>query len=153
MKNTLCFLTLLFGMQAFAQNSSETEAVKATVNRLFNAMKTSDSLSLKSCFEPGAQMQTVKVAADGAASVSGEVPDRFITQVGKSNPGALDERIVFEKILVDGPMAVVWTPYKFYYNGNFSHCGVNVFQLIKKADGWKIVSVMDTRRKEGCDPE
>ncbi len=47
-------------------------------------------------------------------------------------------------------MANAWTPYEFWYNGNFSHCGVNSFQLIKKDEKWKIIYLVDTRRKEGC---
>jgi len=28
-------------------------------------------------------------------------------------------------------MAIAWTPYTFYFNDQLSHCGVNVFSLIK----------------------
>ncbi|MFT4612278.1 MAG: hypothetical protein ACI9OT_001661 [Gammaproteobacteria bacterium] len=35
------------------------------------------------------------------------------------------EEILNYKIQVDGNMAHVWTPYKFWFDGNFSHCGVN----------------------------
>ena len=47
-------------------------------------------------------------------------------------------------------MAIAWTPYTFYFNDQLSHCGVNVFSLIKRGDAWKIMGVTDTRRKEGC---
>ena len=33
----------------------------------------------------------------------------------------------------------------------FSHCGANSFQLMKGADGWKIVYLVDSRRTEGCE--
>jgi hypothetical protein len=49
-------------------------------------------------------------------------------------------------------MAAVWTPYNFYYNGQFSHCGVNSFQVIRFKDGWKIQYIIDTRRRTGCNP-
>ena len=65
--------------------------------------------------------------------------------------GDLDERLTAIDIRIDGDMATAWTPYKFYYKGNFSHCGVNALQLIKTAAGWKIWSIIDTRRKEGCE--
>jgi hypothetical protein len=48
-------------------------------------------------------------------------------------------------------MATAWTPYKFYLDKTFSHCGVNAFQLFKSENGWKIISILDTRRKEPCD--
>jgi len=65
---------------------------------------------------------------------------------------AADERIVFETIRIDGPLASVWTPYNFYYEGKFSHCGVNSFQLVKINGEWKIQYLIDTRRKQGCKP-
>jgi hypothetical protein len=63
----------------------------------------------------------------------------------------LDERILAYEIRIDGPMATAWTPYEFYVNGDFSHCGVNSFQLVKFVEGWKIVYIIDTRRKEPCE--
>jgi hypothetical protein len=48
-------------------------------------------------------------------------------------------------------MAAIWTEYSFYLGDKFSHCGVNSFQLFKDETGWKIIYIVDTRRKEGCD--
>lgn len=53
-------------------------------------------------------------------------------------------------ILIDGNLASVWTDYKFYIDDQFSHCGVNSFQLFKGKDGWKVIYIIDTRRKENC---
>jgi hypothetical protein len=74
----------------------------------------------------------------------------FAESVAKLPKGAADERIKFETVKVDGAMAIAWTPYQFYYNGNFSHCGVNMFQLIRMDGQWKINFLIDTRRKENC---
>lgn len=48
-------------------------------------------------------------------------------------------------------LATVWAPYAFYLDGRLSHCGVNAFQLIRRPQGWRIVSLIDTRRTEGCE--
>jgi hypothetical protein len=53
-------------------------------------------------------------------------------------------------IQIDGAMANAWTSYEFWVNGSFSHCGVNSFQLFKDEGAWKIIYLIDTRRKEGC---
>ena len=79
-----------------------------------------------------------------------ESPAGFIEQISKATPGSLDERISFETVKVDGPLAIAWTPYSFYYNGQFSHCGVNSFQLVRFNGIWKIQYIIDTRRKTGC---
>ena len=54
-------------------------------------------------------------------------------------------------IQIDGPMANAWTNYEFWVNDSFSHCGVNSFQLFNDQGSWKIIYLIDTRRKEGCD--
>ena len=62
-----------------------------------------------------------------------------------------EEKLLDFKISVDGPMANAWTPYEFWFNNKFSHCGVNSFQLIKLDRSWKIIYLIDTRRREGCE--
>jgi hypothetical protein len=48
------------------------------------------------------------------------------------------ERIWNADVRVHGLIATVWAPYDFWTDGKFSHCGVDVFALIKTSDGWKI---------------
>jgi len=61
-----------------------------------------------------------------------------------------EERLLSYKVLVDGNMAHVWTPYEFYVNGQLSHCGVNSFQLFNDNGQWKITYIIDTRRRNDC---
>lgn len=42
-----------------------------------------------------------------------------------------EERLLGYTIHIDGTMAIDWTPYEFYVNGNKIHSGVNVFTLNK----------------------
>jgi hypothetical protein len=58
-----------------------------------------------------------------------------------------EEKLLDYSIQVDGAMAHVWTPYEFYVNNKFSHKGVNAFTLFKENEQWKIVYLIDTRRK------
>jgi len=44
-------------------------------------------------------------------------------------------------ILVQGGLAVVWLPYDFYMDGEWSHCGVDAFTLLHVADGWRIAAI------------
>jgi hypothetical protein len=82
--------------------------------------------------------------------VRAESVNDFAAFVAKSKKGIADERIEFGTILVDDNLASVWTPYQFYYDGKFSHCGVNSFQLVRGGEGWKIQYLIDTRRKQPC---
>lgn len=136
---------LLISSFSFAQNTSEKEIIKSIEN-LFNAMKSADSLGVKNAFSGSAMMQTF----DKNQEIRTDKVEDFAKQVGASQAGDLDERFTISKILVDGNMASVWVPYQFYYKGNFSHCGVNSFQLAKINNEWKIQYIIDTRRKK-CD--
>ena len=136
---------LLISSFSFAQNTSEKEIVKPIEN-LFNAMKSADSLGVKNAFSNSAIMQTFGKNQE----IRTDKVEDFAKQVGASQAGDLDERFTISKILVDGNMASVWVPYQFYYKGNFSHCGVNSFQLAKINNEWKIQYIIDTRRKK-CD--
>lgn len=136
---------LLISSFSFAQDVSEKEVVKPIEN-LFNAMKSADSLGVKNAFSGSAIMQTFGKNQE----IRTDKVEDFAKQVGASQAGDLDERFTISKILVDGNMASVWVPYQFYYKGNFSHCGVNSFQLAKINNEWKIQYIIDTRRKK-CD--
>lgn len=136
---------LLISSFSFAQNTSEKEIIKPIEN-LFNAMKSADSLGVKNAFSGSAIMQTFGKNQE----IRTDKVEDFAKQVGASKAGDLDERFSISKILVDGNMASVWVPYQFYYKGNFSHCGVNSFQLAKINNEWKIQYIIDTRRKK-CD--
>ena len=136
---------LLISSFSFAQNTSEKEIIKPIEN-LFQAMKSADSLGVKNAFSGSAIMQTFGKNQE----IRTDKVEDFAKQVGASQAGDLDERFTISKILVDGNMASVWVPYQFYYKGNFSHCGVNSFQLAKIKNEWKIQYIIDTRRKDNC---
>jgi hypothetical protein len=145
----LFFLALNFILIANAQTAED--SVKAAVNKLFDAMKNADAAGVKTAFADSAVLQTITRNKEGNTVVRNEAVAGFADFVGKQAKGAADERIVFDMVKIDGPLAIAWTPYKFYFNGKFSHCGVNSFQLVRFNNEWKIQYLIDTRRKAGCE--
>lgn len=143
----LTVLTISFSSKA----QSAEDSVKAVVNDLFTAMIKSDTSLLKTCFADSMVLQTIVRGKNGGAEVKNETAAGFVKSIGSLKPGAADERISFGNVLIDGPLALVWTPYKFYFNGQFSHCGVNSFHLVRFKDGWKIQYLIDTRRRVNCE--
>lgn len=144
MKVLAVFLIL---MSSFSQaQTSEETLIKTAVNSLFEGMRTSDSIKINQVFSKTAILQTIKKNGE----VKNENVKAFIANISKVQKGALDERITFSNILIDGSLASVWTPYEFYYQGKFSHCGVNSFQLVKTDNVWKIQYIIDTRRQDNC---
>jgi hypothetical protein len=148
MKYILFLLTLVLVNNINGQTTED--SVKAAVNQLFIAMKNADSTAIRLAFEDGALLQTISRNKEGKLLVRNEPISGFAEVIAKLNKGAADERIEFEAIKIDGPLAAVWTPYKFFLNGQFSHCGVNSFQLVRLNGQWKIQYIIDTRRKDKC---
>jgi hypothetical protein len=148
MKVFLTVLTMFFACTCTAQIAED--SVKAVVNNLFTAMKNADGPLLKSCFADSAILQTITKNKEGKVLIKNEEVAGFIDFVSHESKDAADERIRFETIKIDGPLAIVWTPYQFYYKGTFSHCGVNSFQLVRTEKGWQIQYLIDTRRKTNC---
>lgn len=145
----LLTIMLLYLADVSAQNKTA-DSVKMTVNNLFDGMRAGDGTKVKSAFADSAMLQTIMVK-DGKVVIRNLQPSAFSDFVSKQKAGAADERIEFGTIKIDDNLASVWTPYKFYYNGQFSHCGVNSFQLVRLNGEWKIQYLIDTRRKDGCE--
>ena len=127
------------------------DSVKAAVNELFLAMKNSDGPRLTASFADSALLQTIVVNKDGKTVARNESVAEFAASISKLPVGAADERIRFDIVKIDGPLAIVWAPYSFYYKGKFSHCGVDSFQMLRSGGTWKILYIIDTRRKELCE--
>jgi hypothetical protein len=135
---------------AFAQSESDEVQIKKTITLLFDGMRDADTTMIRKAFAAKNTMQTIIKTKDGKIVVRTENINDFIKSVGLPHSEKYDERIVFTKILIDAELASVWTDYKFYIGEKFSHCGVNSFQLVKAEEGWKIIYIIDTRRKDKC---
>ena len=130
-------------LNAAGSSDSEKE-VKQVIQNMFRAMQQADTSLLKTCFSDHVIFQTILNKPEGAF-IKTESVNNFIQSIGKQTPNVLDERIEFGAIQIDPLMATVWTPYTFYYKGQYSHKGVNSFQLVKLKEGWKIQYLIDTR--------
>lgn len=146
--STLMILTGLSNM-ALAQ-TSESNEVQQTIDRLFEGMIKSDSSMVASAFKSDAIMQTVRNHEDGSVSIANGELSRFLSDIHRAEPGVLNEKLNGYEIKIDGDLASAWTPYEFYVGETFSHCGVNSFQLLNTDDGWKIFHIVDTRRRANC---
>ncbi len=147
-------LSLLLSTWANAQTSTlDKEAIKKVVNAVFEGMRTSDSAMVKSVFAPNAVLQTIRPAKDGgSASVSGDRMEPWLKAIAqpKTADQIWNEVMDFDQILIDGNLAQVWGKYMFHIGNKFSHCGTDNITLVKYVDGWKIVYLIDTSKKEGC---
>lgn len=146
------FLLFIGIHQTQAQDDAQKE-VQKTIEMLFEGMSEVDTSKVRSTFHQSARTQTVFFHPQKKQTMvhTENTIEDFLKQIATAEKGILDERISEYIIQIDGAMASVWTPYKFYLKGKFSHCGVNAFHLVKVDNAWKIVQVIDTRRKDNCE--
>ena len=145
MKKFIPVLMLVFSGLLSAQTTDE-NLVKACITKLFTSMKNADETAILQTFTEKALLQTITKNGD----TKDENVKTFASEIAKIGKDKIDERIEFKSVQIDGNLASVFTPYQFYYEGKFVHCGANSFQLVKKDGAWKIQYLIDTRRKENC---
>ncbi|MEO0527501.1 MAG: nuclear transport factor 2 family protein [Bacteroidota bacterium] len=146
----LFIFSFLVHPSIFAQ-ASEEEAVQKTIEAFFEAFHQQDSILIKQTVSEDIILQTIGKNREGETRMrTDEFSDLIKSIVSIPDTTDFQEKILSFNIQVDGAMANAWTPYEFWINGNFSHCGVNSFQLFKDGDAWKIIYLVDTRRREGC---
>lgn len=143
MKKISLLILVLFFQSSFAQESE----IQLTIGQFFNAFHQRDSIALKKVCSENLVLHSISESEKGA-KFSVEKAANFYKSIA-TIPLAMkfEEKILGFKVQIDGAMAHVWTPYEFYINDKLSHSGVNSFQLFKENDSWKVVYILDTRRK------
>jgi hypothetical protein len=95
-------------------------------------------------------LSSVREGPDGPA-IGHSTGEDFLASLGGEDQNLL-ERMWNPTVLVQDGVAVVWTPYDFFLNGEFSHCGIDVFTLLKGQDGWRVTGVTYNVIRDGCSP-
>ena len=150
MKQLILIFFLCISLNVSAQ-SSEEESVKSTIIEFFNAFHKQDTTKLKAMVKGDVKLQSISVNREGKTLLQESDYNQFVKSIASiPKDKKFEEKLLDFSIQVDGKMANAWTPYEFWFDGNFSHCGVNSFQLLKEDDDWKIIYLVDTRRREGC---
>jgi hypothetical protein len=131
--------------------TGEEEAVLDAVQRLFDIMATNDTTAARRLLMPDGRFFAVEPRPDGDGTVRMMSHEAFIVALGEARERWL-ERMWEPEVRVHGPVAMVWTPYDFYRDGAFSHCGVDAVTLVRQEGEWRISGITYTVEREGCPP-
>ncbi len=140
-------LHLVFGEEAKTQEES---AIVEAVQAMFDAMEDRDAAAFENITLP--QLRFVAVLSGDSTVTRATSREVLIDQIGSTTRNDWRERMFDPEVRISGPVATVWTNYDFYSGGEFSHCGVDSFQLFKIGGGWKIAEVAYTvvRERDVC---
>ncbi|MBT8254562.1 MAG: nuclear transport factor 2 family protein [Bacteroidia bacterium] len=145
-------LLLLFITGYLSAQSDEERLVKNTIETFFDGFHKGDTTVMRSVMHDRLVMQTAYKNKEGNDVLTDRQDALKLVEAiaNRASDQKWDERLLDFSILIDGNMALAWTPYEFWLNDEFLHCGVNSFQLFKNSGQWKIIYLIDTRRRSDC---
>ena len=133
------------------QGEEEKKAIKKVIETFFEGLHKGDSTIMKKTLHAEIKIQTTSTNREGKKSLKTEERQQLLINIANKKPSDVYlEKLLSYDIKIDGNLASVWTPYEFYYNGNFSHCGANSFQLFNNNGNWEIIYLVDMRRRGNC---
>jgi len=144
----LILLVIFLGFQNLSAQEIE---IKNQIARFFQGLESGDSTLVAQTISSNIIMETAFKDKQGMEQSRRMNRKQFLTGVAsKKAEDIYREKLLSYSVHVDGNLASVWTPYEFYFNGNFSHCGSNSFQMVRKDGVWKIVYIIDVRKRNTC---
>jgi hypothetical protein len=133
-----------------AQDANERALVLASVQQFFDILASRDVEAAKRLMLPGGSTVSSR-DEDGKVTFRQQSHQEFFDSLPKQQ-GKFLERMWNPDVRIHGAIATVTTPYDFHRDGKFSHCGTDVFNLVKTPDGWKIAAAIWTVQRTGCPP-
>ena len=129
--------------------AAERDAILKTVQAFFDTMSTKDVEGARRILMPRGAFHAMR-EQDGKAVIRTFTSEEYLKDLAGMKQ-ALRERMWNPEVRIRGAIAAVWTPYDFWIDGKFSHCGVDAFDLVKTDEGWKIAGGTYTVEAK-CDP-
>jgi hypothetical protein len=138
--------TCLVASLAHAQ-SSDRATVLATVQRLFDGMRTRDSALIASALDSSGTIESVNDSTPPTVHVT---PVTVFVARFAHRADTVTERIFDPDVRIDGPVAQVWAYFTVHVGQTFLQCGTDAFTLAKAGDTWRITHTTFSRRTRGC---
>ena len=151
MRILFSFLSLYcLAATGYAQSASEKKAVLQVVQQLFDAMAAQDTVAANRTLTLDGQFYAVQTRAD-STYIGRRTHQQFVRSLANKER-VIEERMREKEVQVQihQQLAMVWAPYDLWVNKKYSHCGVDVFTLLKTNQGWKIASLAYTIEPTGC---
>lgn len=150
MTKIIPYLAFFIVSMAFSQNNKVLE-VKQAIDIFFDGFHKGDTALMKTVIYDKFKTQSVFKTKNGTDEINTSNISELLKTIAQRPTNQIwEERLLDYKVQIDGNLAHVWAPYEFWFNDKFSHCGVNSFQLFYDNGTWKIIYLVDSRRKTNC---
>lgn len=151
MKFVLSILIVLSANSLISQEVFTKADARQVIDTFFAGFHEGDTLKMRSVMLAEVPMQSVFATTEGEQKINSSDSKNLLKAIAnRPAEQKWDEKLLDYKVQIDGNLAHVWTPYEFWLNGTLSHCGANAFTLAKTEDGWKIIHIIDSRRRGDC---
>ncbi|MDT0607325.1 nuclear transport factor 2 family protein [Croceitalea rosinachiae] len=151
MKIIISFSLFFLSLTLVQSENDDEAAVQKVVETFFDGFHKQDSIIMKGVVGDNVLLQTTGRNKEGKTMFRTEKIEKLYSSiVGIPDSIQFQEKLTSWSIQVDRTMANAWVGYEFWLNGEFSHCGINSFQMVNFDGDWKIIYLIDTRGKAGC---
>ena len=133
-----------------APSAEDRQAVLAVVDGLFAAMLARDGAAVTPLVEPQGIVTQVSLAPDGSQRITSTPWADFAAGLARA-PAPIRERLFDPEVRIRGDIAMVWSRYDLSVGDTFSHCGTDLFDLIRRDGRWRMLHVTYTRERTGCE--
>ena len=152
----LVILSLILGSGAQVQAAQppapapvagEEGAVLAAIERFFTAVRNKDRAAILAAVLPDGLATAIRL--DGGPSYR----SWHWTTYAENAIGPREswtERLIAPQVRIERDIAMVWSRYELFADGNFSHCGVDHFDLVRRDGRWLVYNLTWTNQTRGC---
>ena len=145
--------TALFERTTAAVPLPETD--RATVvqlsEALLRALSARDTAALRPLVHPGIILRSISDPAGPRTAVNTQDAGTFFRTLPAGREQLL-ERMWSPEVYAFGSLVEVHAPYDFHVDGAFSHCGTDVFTLVRTDGRWQVTQIAYTVQRTGCAP-
>jgi hypothetical protein len=149
MPHVLIIICMVTAQTGSMQTSTDRDAVLKVVQIFFDTMTARDVEGARKVLVPQGRFHAMDMRQPKSDPQS-FTNEEYFARLQQSKRTSR-ERIWNPDVRVHGLIATVWAPYDLWVDGKYSHCGVDVFDLIKTDEGWKIAGGAFTMEAK-CEP-
>ena len=140
-------LVAALGVTPPAVTDPEDKAALAVVQAFFDGLAAADPAAMRATMLPDGRFTSLRPALNGAVEARRVL---FEDSFGQHIDPGLDERMWSPQVMRRGALATVTGPYEFKKSGVTSHCGVDIFTLVKQDGAWRIADLSWTVEPDAC---